>query len=124
LIRTFAACLDATPHPNLALEFDAILVIPPDHARIFRDAGWGKQRMRAEIQSLLTRPGRNRGRGAGGMDDGLPPSLADSMVPKFSENGLYFVHAGGNAGAFTGIISGWSNASGGGSTPATVAITK
>jgi hypothetical protein len=124
LIRTFAACLDTSPHPNLALEFDAILVVPPDHARIFRDAGWTKQRMRAEIQTLLTRPGRERARGAGGMDDGMPPSLADSMVSKFSRDGLFFVHAGGNAGAFTGIISGWSNANGGGSTPVTVAITK
>lgn len=122
LIRAFAACLDTLPHPNLALEFDAILVVPPDHARIFRDAGWSKQRMRAEIKSLLTKPGRKRTRGARGMDEGLALSLADSMIPKFNDDGLLFVHAGGNAGAFTGIISGWSNASGGGSTPVTVAI--
>ncbi|MDQ6919787.1 MAG: thioredoxin family protein, partial [Candidatus Dormibacteraeota bacterium] len=51
LIRSFAACLDATAHPNLALGFDAIVVVPPDHARIFRDAGWSKARMRDEVNA-------------------------------------------------------------------------
>jgi len=122
LIRSFAACLNATGHPNLALGFDAIVVVPPDHARIFRDAGWSKARMRDEVNALLTRPGRSRGRGAGGMDEGLPESLADADVPKFRAGGLHFVHAGGNAGMFSGILSSWVNPNGGGSTPVTVEV--
>ena len=122
LIRSFAACLDATAHPNLALGFDAIVVVPPDHARIFRDAGWSKARMRDEVNALLTRPGRSRRRGAGGMDEGLPESLAEADVPKFREGGLHFVHAGGNAGMFSGILSSWVNPNGGGSTPVTLEI--
>jgi len=122
LIRTFAACLDATAHPNLALGFDAIVVVPPDHARIFRDAGWSKARMRDEVNALLTRPGRTRMRGAGGMDEGLPESLAEADIPKFREGGLHFVHAGGNAGMFSGILSSWVNPNGGGSTPVTVEV--
>ena len=122
LIRSFAACLDATAHPNLALGFDAIVVVPPDHARIFRDAGWSKARMRDEVNALLTRPGRSRRRGAGGMDEGLPESLAEADVPKFREGGLHFVHAGGNAGMFSGILSSWVNPNGGGSTPVTVEV--
>ena len=124
LIRTFAACLDATPHPNLALGFDAIVVIPPDHARIFRDSGWTKARMREELAELLTRPGRERVRGSGGMDEGLPDSLAEADIPKFREGGLHFVHAGGNAGMFSGILSSWVNPNAGGSTPVTVEVTK
>jgi len=122
LIRTFAACLDATAHPNLALGFDAIVVVPPDHARIFREAGWSKARMRDEVNALLTRPGRARARGAGGMDEGLPESLADADITKFREGGLHFVHAGGNAGMFSGILSSWVNPNGGGSTPVTVEV--
>ncbi|HEY8761606.1 MAG TPA: thioredoxin family protein [Candidatus Dormibacteraeota bacterium] len=122
LIRSFAACLNATGHPNLALGFDAIVVVPPDHASIFRDAGWSKARMRDEVNALLTRPGRSRGRGAGGMDEGLPESLADADVPKFRAGGLHFVHAGGNAGMFSGILSSWVNPNGGGSTPVTVEV--
>jgi len=106
----------------LALGFDAIVVVPPDHARIFREAGWSKARMRDEVNGLLTRPGRTRARGAGGMDEGLPESLAEADVPKFREGGLYFVHAGGNAGMFSGILSSWVNPNGGGSTPVTVEV--
>jgi len=124
LIRSFAACLDATPHPNLALGFDAIVVVPPDHARIFRDAGWSKARMREELNRLLTRRGRERARGRGDMDEGLPDSLAEADIPKFREGGLYFVHAGGNAGMFSGILSSWVNPNGGGSNPVTVEIRK
>jgi hypothetical protein len=122
LIRSFAGCLDATAHPNLALGFDAIVVVPPDHARIFRDAGWSKGRMRDEVTALLTRPGSTRARGAGGMDEGLPESLAEADIPKFRDGGLHFVHAGGNAGMFSGILSSWVNPNAGGSTPVTVEI--
>jgi hypothetical protein len=122
LIRTFAACLDAVAHPNLALGFDAIVVVPPDHARIFRDAGWSKARLQEELNELLTRPGRERARGRGGMDEGLPESLAEAAIPKFREGGLRFVHAGGNAGLFSGILSSWVNPNAGGSNPVTVEI--
>ena len=124
LIRTFAACLDATPHPNLALGIDAIVVVPPDHARIFRQAGWSKERMREEVFALLRRPGSERGRGYGGMDEGLPPTLAEADITKFREGGLHFVHAGGNAGMFSGILSSWVNPNAGGSNPVTVEIRK
>ena len=122
LIRTFAGCLDGLANPNLALGFDAMVVVPPDHARIFRDAGWSKARMVEEVNRLLTRPGRERGRGANGIADGLPPALADADIPKFRPGGLYFVHAGGSAGMFSAILSSWVNPNGGGSDPVTVEV--
>jgi hypothetical protein len=122
LIRSFAGCLDAVANPNLALGFDAVVVVPPDHARVFQEAGWSKARMVEEVQRLLTRPGRERARGAGGIAEGLPAALADAEVPKFRPGGLWFVHAGGNAGMFSGILTSWVNPNGGGSNPVTVEI--
>jgi len=124
LIRSFAACLDVVAHPNLALGFDAIVVVPPDHARVFRGAGWSKARMREEVNRLLTRPGRERARGRGGMGEGLPESLAEADISKFREGGLHFVHAGGKAGMFSGVLTSWVNPNGGGSTPVTVEVRK
>ncbi|GAC1656886.1 MAG: hypothetical protein NVS9B1_13270 [Candidatus Dormibacteraceae bacterium] len=124
LIRSFAGCLDAVANPNLALGFDAIVIVPPDHARIFREAGWSKARMVQEVNTLLTRPGRDRARGANGIAEGLPPALADADVPKFRSGGLHFVHAGGNAGMFSGILGSWVNPNAGGSNPVTVEIRK
>jgi len=39
----------------------------------------------------------------------MPPWLADRReeIPKFVPDGLWFVHAGGGAGGFSAIISGW-----------------
>jgi len=122
LIRSFAGCLDAVANPNLALGFDAIVVVPPDHARIFREAGWTKERMVAEVNGLLTRPGRDRGRGSNGIAEGLPGHFAEADVTKFRPGGLHFVHAGGNAGMFSGILPSWVNPNGGGSDPVTVEI--
>jgi hypothetical protein len=124
LVRSFAATLDAVANPNLALGFDAIVVVPPDHARIFREAGWTKARMLEEVNRLTARPGRERGRGVNGIAEGLPGSLADADVPKFRSGGLWFVHAGGNAGMFSGILTSWVNPNAGGSDPVTVEIRK
>jgi hypothetical protein len=99
-------------------------VVPPDHARIFREAGWSKARMVEEVNRLLTRPGSERGRGVNGIAEGLPPFLAGAEVGKFRPGGLHFVHAGGNAGMFSGILTSWVNPNGGGSDPVTVEITR
>jgi hypothetical protein len=40
LARTFAACLRTVAHPKLAMVWDAILVVSPEHGRVFREAGW------------------------------------------------------------------------------------
>jgi len=37
LTNSFAACLRATHHPKSVLSFDAILVVSPDHSRVFAD---------------------------------------------------------------------------------------
>src|SRR5207248_1663887 len=52
-------------------------------------------------------------RGAGGIAEGLPEGLAGATVPKFRDDGLLLVHAGGGAGLFSAIIGGWINGPGG-----------
>jgi hypothetical protein len=109
LARSFAACLRAVPHPKLVLGFDAALVVSPEHGRVFREAGWDKARLHKELADLLTIPGEELVRGAGGIAEGLPEGFAGATLPKFRPDGLLIVHAGGGAGLFSAIIGGWVN---------------
>ena len=109
LARTLAACLQAVAHPKLALTWDAVLVVSPEHARVFREAGWTKARLRENLDGLLRRPGAEMVRGAGGIAEGMPASLAGTEIPKFRPGGLLIVHAGGTAGMFSAIIGGWAS---------------
>jgi hypothetical protein len=111
LANSFAACLRATTHPKIALAFDAILVVSPEHARVFREAGWSKARLLEELISRLQLPGSELVRGAGGIAEGLPEGVADLTLPKFRDGGLLIVHAGGGAGLFSAIIGGWASGS-------------
>jgi hypothetical protein len=109
LAASFAACLRTVHHPKLPLGFDAMLVISPDHSRVFTAAGWDRARLLAELDSLLQLPGAEIVRGAGGMAEGVPESLRDATLPKFRPGGLLIVRAGGGAGLFSAIIGGWAN---------------
>jgi hypothetical protein len=109
LANTFAACLRATTHPKLALAFDAVLVVSPEHARVFREAGWSKAQLLEELTSRLQLPGAELVRGAGGIAEGLPASVETLTIPKFRDGGLLIVHAGGGAGLFSAIIGGWAS---------------
>jgi hypothetical protein len=121
LARSFAACLRATTHPKLVLAFDAMLVVSPEHARVFRDAGWTKARLHEELGSLLQIDGSEIVHGAGGIAEGLPEAFAGSTLPKFRDGGLLIVHAGGGAGLFSAIIGGWASGPTG-SQPITVEV--
>jgi hypothetical protein len=107
LARSLAACLRVVAHPKLALAWDAMLVISPEHGRVFRDARWSKARLREELEGLLTLDGAEMVRGAGGMAEGIPEDLAGGSIPKFRSGGLLIVHAGGTAGLFSAIVGGW-----------------
>ena len=113
LARSMAACLRTTAHPKLVLGFDAVLVVSPEHARVFREAGWSRQRLIDELTTLLTFDGRELVRGAGGIAEGLPEAFAEMSLPKFRASGLLVVHAGGGAGLFSAIIGGWVSGQGG-----------
>jgi thiol-disulfide isomerase/thioredoxin len=116
LAASIAACLQTIHHPKLVLAFDALLVLGPEHARVFVEAGWDRQRLIDELMARLDRPGRDLVRGAAGMAEGLPEQFAEATLNKFRPGGLMLAHAGGSAGLFSAIIAGWANGSVG-STP-------
>ena len=107
LARSYAASLRVVGHPKLAMAWDALLVVSPEHARVFREAGWSKARLREELDGLLRLPGVDMVRGAGGIAEGMPARLAGAEISKFRPGGLLIVHAGGTAGLFSAIIGGW-----------------
>ena len=107
LTRSFAACLRTVAHPKLALAWDAALVVSPEHGRVFREAGWSRERLLHELDGQLRRPRSELVRGAGGIAEGVPAQVGDGDVPKFRPGGLLIVHAGGTAGLFSAIIGGW-----------------
>jgi len=109
LSQTLAACLRTVHHPKLPYAFDALLVIGPEHARVYAQAGWNRERVLQEIHSRLQLAGSEIVRGAGGMAEGVQEAFKDATLPKFRPNGLLLVHAGGQAGLFSAIIGGWAN---------------
>ena len=123
LARSFALCLRAVDHPKLAQAGDAVLVVSPDHCRVFIEAGWSKARLLDELLPLLMLPGDEMVAGAGGIAEGLPASMAGQPVAKFRPGGLLIVRAGGSAGLFSAIIAGWAASGATGSTPVTKEIT-
>jgi hypothetical protein len=105
--RSFALNLRTLHHPKLLVAFDCILAVGPEHARIFREAGWDKARLRDRLHELLQVPGREFVRGAGGIAEGMPEHLLEATLPKFRPDGLLIVHCGGGAGLFSTMIGGW-----------------
>lgn len=107
LARSMASVLRASCHPKLIIGFDAMLVVGPEHGRIFSEAGWDKARLRQELDELLLLDSNELVRGFGGIEEGLPPDFAGSKLPKFRPGGLHIVHAGGDAGLFSAVLGGW-----------------
>ena len=108
LSHSFAESLKAINNVKLAPACDALIVVCPEHHRTFRNAGWSKARLLEELYRLCEIRGEELVAGAKGIAEGGPPSLAGKTVNKFRPGGLMIVHAGGDAGMFSGIIAGWS----------------
>ena len=109
LARSFAASLRTMYSPKSVMVFDVVLIVSPEHARVFREAGWSKEDLRAKLHELTLLPGDELVRGAQGIAEGLPDGVRGKSIPKFRPDGLHIVHAGGGAGLFSAIIAGWVN---------------
>ena len=120
LANTLAAQLQAMHHHKLVLAFDAVLVMGPEHARVFADAGWDRDRILFELDMRLTTPAAELERGAGDIAEGVPVGLSGDL-PKFTPEGLMLAYAGGGAGLFSALIAGWVNGDKG-SRPVTRAV--
>ncbi|MCK7543804.1 thioredoxin family protein [Marinobacter bryozoorum] len=119
LAKSFALALRAVDHPKMAMAGDAVLVVSPEHSRVFIEAGWTKARLLEELEQLLQFPGEEMVAGAGGIAEGLPEQYRDKTIPKFRPGGLLIVRAGGTAGLFSAVIAGWAASGPVGSSPVT-----
>lgn len=108
LAVSLAACLRTVHHPKLVQGFDAILVLGPEHASRFTDAGWEHDRIVQELRDLLEIDTDELLVGAGGNAEGLPASMAGRSINKFAKDGLMLAYAGGKAGLFSAVIGGWA----------------
>ena len=107
LIHSIAGCLRAVNHADLANASDVVIVVGPEHGRVFDEAGWSKVMATAALHQRLQIPGKDLGMGTDDSDAIKAPAPTAGLVPKFRDGGLQLIRAGGNAGPFTAIIPGW-----------------
>jgi len=107
LTRSLASSLVKIGHPKLVQSARAILVLSPEHYAIYREAGWDRKRFERALYEATIRPGAELVAGTDGVGEGIPASRANEQVPKFHEDGLMVVRAGGKAGLFSAILPGW-----------------
>ena len=108
LARTFAAHLRHMHHHKSYPGPDAVLVVSPEHMRTFREAGWSKARLRAELMALTTVPAETVLAGLEGIAVGAPERSRGRELSKLKPGGLVIVHAGGEAGMFSALLPGWT----------------
>ncbi len=109
LLRSLAEGLLGAMSHRIVMGMDAMLVLSPEHASRFQDAGWDRDRFMEELASHLLVDTDAIVAGSGGIEEGLPADLAGMSLPKFRPGGLLVAVAGGSAGLFSAIIGGWVN---------------
>jgi len=108
ITASLAQSLQAVGHPKKYQAHDALLVLSPEHYRIYAKAGWDRQRIMAAFDEVLTRPMDEVLQGVDGIAEGMPQSLAGKSLTKFRPGGFNIVRAGGEAGLMSGAIGGWA----------------
>jgi hypothetical protein len=108
IAATFATSLRAVDNVNKFPAPDSILVVCPEHERTIAAGGWDKARLHAELMARLTVPADSVMPGANGIQEGASRKLAGQTVAKFPPHGLTIVRAGGGAGKFSAIITGFT----------------
>ena len=93
LVASLAASLRVAGNPGYLEYHDAMVVLSPEHYRIFRDAHWERRRIETALEAAAGERGASR----------------------FRRGGIMAVRAGGPAGLMSGILCGW----GGDSDPVT-----
>ena len=125
LAASLAVELEHVASVRQRLAWDALLVLGPEHARVFREAGWSREQLQDELHRLTHRPAGELVRGAGGIADGLDPRrITDPAVPvaKFAAaDRILLAYAGGDAGLFSALVGGWASGELG-SAPQTVSV--
>ena len=107
LARNMAASLRAVVNTKLYGVADAVLVVCPEHRRVFREGGWNKDDLKNALYDNLMTPGSELILGAQGIAEGMPEKFEDKVIGKFRDDGLHITSTGSKAGMFSAIISGW-----------------
>jgi hypothetical protein len=107
LAKSMAMSLRSVAHTKLFGIADAILVVCPEHRRVFREGSWSKEDLRKALHEELVTPGAEIIRGANDIAEGMPANFKDKVLNKFRDDGLHIVTTGGTAGMFSAIIGGW-----------------
>jgi hypothetical protein len=107
LTKSFAGALVKMGHPKLVQSARVILVLSPEHYAIYREGGWDRRRIERALYEATIRPGKELVANADGVGEGVPASRAGEMIPKFHEDGILVVRAGGPAGLFSAFLPGW-----------------
>lgn len=113
LAASLALAVGSVAHPKLVLAFDALVLLGPEHARVFDRAGWTRARLAERIFELTRRPAGELVRGAGGSPEGIDPQwVQDPAMPvqKFaSADRIRIACAGGDAGLFSMVFGSWAS---------------
>jgi hypothetical protein len=83
LIASLATGIEHVASPRERLTFDALLLVGPDHGRVFREASWSRERMQQE--------------------------LYERTAGKFADpQRILLAYAGGDAGLFSMVFGSWA----------------
>jgi len=125
LCASLAMALENVATPRLRLAFDAMLLVGPEHGRIFKEAGWSRAQVQQRLHELTHSPAGSLVRGADGSPEGIEAqwvSDPDMPVAKFaSADRILVAYAGGDAGLFSMVYGSWA-AGEIGSAPVTVSV--
>jgi hypothetical protein len=111
LCASYALALESVSTPRMRLAVDALVLVSPEHGRLFREAGWDRARVQQRCWELTHAPAGELIRGAGGVAEGLDPKWVSDpamSVPKFAAaDRILLAYAGGDAGLFSMIFGSW-----------------
>ena len=88
---------------------DAVVIIGPEHGRLFDSAGWTKHQALEALYAatqMTDAADLRMGTHTDVVDTSKQPMQTNS-VPKFRVGGLTLIRAGGDAVLFSAIIPGW-----------------
>ncbi|HEU4979424.1 MAG TPA: thioredoxin family protein [Solirubrobacteraceae bacterium] len=108
---SFALALEGVSSPRLRLAMDALLLVGPEHGRLFAQAGWSRAEVQERLHALTHAPAGTLARGVGGVPEGIEPRwITDPKAPvaKFAgPDRILLAYAGGDAGLFSMVFGGW-----------------
>ncbi|HAA90940.1 MAG TPA: thioredoxin [Rhodospirillaceae bacterium] len=102
LVRNLALSLKSVGGAKKAGHHHALVVVCPQHRRLFVDAGWTKQMLIDELEALLQLPAAELAPGSGGITDGT--AAKTERIAKFRPDGIHVICAGGDTGSMSAII--------------------